>query len=617
MKNGSRGIPASIQAEFVRLYNDAKWDQLNIAADRVTKRYPRDPLGWRASGKACLILGEFPKAIDLLSRLVRLVPGDADGFNDLGSALLALGRTDEAVENYRRAVALNPRQAEAFSNLGRALCGLNRFEEAVKCCETAISISPASAGAHNNLGNALSEIGRPIEAEASYHQSLAIRPGYLDAMINLGSLLGNLDRWPEALSCYRQAVQIHPNSGMASGALGRVLSRLTGADDEAKSCLERAIALNAGDNNTYVELGNVLMRQRQTDAALVMFRRAQELVPLITWPANQQKASFSALFLDTPMGGSTPVNYLAGKAGYDRHFHCVIPDTPVDIELLLGKADVVFNMICNADDGAAPLWQALDLVRRLDRPTINHPRLILDTDRATVARRLSEVPECAVPRTIRVSRSVVEEAVSKMEIDGLNLPFLIRVAGTHGGDDFERCDGWSDVTDFMSANSAANYYMIEYLEYRSDDGYFRKYRVICIDGEIFPYHLAIHDQWKVHHFRTRMAEHLWMRQEEERFVNNIGEVFTPAQQDVLRSIAAVIGVDYGGIDCAMNRDGRIVVFEANAAMLVHDEKSSEFAYKNHAIAMIKSAFDDMVSRRRHVSGEKTTAVPEVSLTPVS
>ena len=30
-----------------------------------------------------------------------------------------------------------------------------------------------------------------------------------------------------------------------------------------------------------------------------------------------------------------------------------------------------------------------------------------------------------------------------------------------------------------------------------------------------PYHLAIGDDWKVHHFRTDMADHRWMQEEEE------------------------------------------------------------------------------------------------------
>ena len=34
-------------------------------------------------------------------------------------------------------------------------------------------------------------------------------------------------------------------------------------------------------------------------------------------------------------------------------------------------------------------------------------------------------------------------------------------------------------------------YFIEYVDYRSADGYFRKYRFIFVDGQILPYHLAI------------------------------------------------------------------------------------------------------------------------------
>ena len=40
-------------------------------------------------------------------------------------------------------------------------------------------------------------------------------------------------------------------------------------------------------------------------------------------------------------------------------------------------------------------------------------------------------------------------------------------------------------------------------------------------------------------------------------------------------MAKVTGLDYGGIDCGIDRDGRIVMFEANATMLVHDEKNAD------------------------------------------
>jgi len=67
-----------------------------------------------------------------------------------------------------------------------------------------------------------------------------------------------------------------------------------------------------------------------------------------------------------------------------------------------------------------------------------------------------------------------------------------------------------------------------------------------------------------------------MRQEEERFLEDPGGVFNAAHMDALRAMARATGLDYGGIDCGVGRDGRIVVFEANAAMLVHDEKTEIF-----------------------------------------
>ena len=396
--------------------------------------------------------------------------------------------------------------------------------------------------------------------------------------------------WRDYVAETRRAAKALIALGFAPGDLAD--------DEEAERCLKQAIAFNVYDANTYVELGNILMRKQQTDAALACFRRAQELQPLITWRANQEKADFSALFLDTPLAGSTPMTYLAGRASYDRHFHCVIPDTQVDLDLLRSKADVVFNMICNADDGRDVLPQALELVERLGRPVINHPKLIMNTDREAIARRFAGIPGCVVPRTIRVAGPVLTEAAMNKQFAGFSLPLLVRVAGTHGGDDFDKVEDWDEIIDFVAENPEAAYYAIEYVNYCSDDGFFRKYRVIFIDDKIFPYHLAIHDDWKVHHFRTDMANQEWMRKEEERYLQDMGSVFNAAHQDSLRAMAKATGLDYGGIDCGLDRDGRIVVFEANASMLVHDEKTPDFAYKNPYIARIKQAFDAMLSGRR-------------------
>jgi tetratricopeptide (TPR) repeat protein len=597
MNHGAHALPVAVATQLVTLFEAGKWSELERAAGNATARYPRHILGWRALGKAKLALGKPQDAIDVLSRAVTFAPGEADVHNDLGSALSGRARKIEAEASFRRALALNPRSADAFTNLATVLGGLGRFEEAISCFQQSLAINPASPIALNNFANLLREHGRLAEAESCYRQALALNPAYLDATVNLGTTLSDLQRFDEAIAQYQSALRLNPDCRPALAALGRMLVRLANNDDQAIICLRRALDLGPEDASVHVDLGNVLMRRRQRDAALALFRRAQELQPVLTWAATGGRAAFSALLLDTPLAGSTPLDYLAGRARYDRHFYCVMPGGVVHENLLLARADVIFNMICNVDDGAEVLKLALELVERLGRPTINHPRLVMNTDRETVARRLrAAVPDCVVPRTLRLAGAAI------MAPEGahrdLTLPLLVRHAGTHGGDDFHRFESWDDILVHVAQAPEVIYYLTEFSDYRSGDGYFRKYRVIFIDGAILPYHLAIHDDWKVHHFRTDMANHAWMREEEERFLADMGGVFTAAHQAALLEMGRAVELDYCGIDCGLDRAGRLVLFECNASMLVHDEKTETFAYKNKYIAHIKDAFDDLLARRR-------------------
>ncbi len=152
--------------------------------------------------------------------------------------------------------------------------------------------------------------------------------------------------------------------------------------------------------------------------------------------------------------------------------------------------------------------------------------------------------------------------------------------------------------------------MIEYIDYASADGYFRKYRFIFVDGEILPYHLAIGNDWKVHHVSTDMARQPWMQREEAAFLAEPGTVFTAENYRALRTIRERIGLDYFGIDCGLDAAGNIVAFEVNASMLVHDD-NAEFPYKDPAVRAIKQAFNAMLHRRA-TSGLRSFAEKPVS-----
>jgi hypothetical protein len=185
------------------------------------------------------------------------------------------------------------------------------------------------------------------------------------------------------------------------------------------------------------------------------------------------------------------------------------------------------------------------------------------------------------------------------------LPFasscLARPVGTHGGDDFEKLDDLAALSAFLSQHPDHDHYLIEYIDYISADGYFRKYRFIFVSDQILPYHLCIGREWKLHHINTDMAHQPWMQQEEAAFLNDSAAVFGPAQMQALQTIRERVGLDYFGIDCGLDASGNVVVFEVNASMLVH-ARNEGFSYKDPAVRRIKLAYDAMLRKMVKSSG---------------
>jgi tetratricopeptide (TPR) repeat protein len=593
--------------ELISLFNAGQWEPLERKARAAVKAHPGQVFAWKALAKTLMKLERWQESLPAATRVTTLSPDDADAHNDLATVLGALDRPAEAEASYRRALALHPGFAQAHSNLGRLLTGLFRYEEAIAAFARSLELAPEAADTHNCLADALDGLGRQAEAEATYRRALALAPGHFGAALNLGALLRNTARLDEAQIWYRRALELQPGSVVAMVRLAGVLDLARGKDEEACALLERAMALDPDDMDAVCAMGNLLLRLEQKDKAMTLFRRVRDLRPLTTWRARKATAEFSAVFLDSPGPGSTPVHYLAGGTPYDCHFYCVLPDAAPDFAALRAKADVVVNMIADADNGADILPAVQRVVEGLDRPTINPPSRVMDTGRASMSRRLAGIPACRFPRTLLLPGPEILAAGENGRLEGFPLPALVRLAGTHGGDDFEKVDDPGAIRDFVSRHPEADHYLIEYVDYRSPDGLFRKYRMIFVDCELLPYHLAIHDDWKVHHFRTDMGNQAWMRQEEAHFLESPDQVFPGPVREALKAVAAATGLDYGGIDCALDREGNLLVFETNAAMLVHDETDPRFTYKNPYVARIKEAFGRMLARRARTGASLTRA----------
>jgi hypothetical protein len=81
-------------------------------------------------------------------------------------------------------------------------------------------------------------------------------------------------------------------------------------------------------------------------------------------------------------------------------------------------------------------------------------------------------------------------------------------------------------------------------------------------------HLAISRYWKVHYFKADMANSPENRAKDEAFLDDMTGVIGSRAMAALERIAAALDLDYCGIDFAVNAAGDILLFEANATMVM-------------------------------------------------
>nr|WP_321984216.1 hypothetical protein [uncultured Lichenicoccus sp.] len=140
--------------------------------------------------------------------------------------------------------------------------------------------------------------------------------------------------------------------------------------------------------------------------------------------------------------------------------------------------------------------------------------------------------------------------------------------GLHTGQHFVRIDALAALAAAAATSPGDELLAITCLDARSADGLWRKYRVMVIGGAPYPLHLAISAQWRVHYFTAAMADDAADRAEEHRFLLDMAGCSGNLAMAALGATAACHGLDHAGIDFALPADGSVLLFEANATMVI-------------------------------------------------
>ena len=536
---------------------------------------------------------------------------DADIAESLVAQQLRIGleyysarRIDAAITAYQRGLAAAGNEvpgcvpietiSELHANLGNACMIRGDLEQAASNYKAALRLKPDLVSCWCNLGNVYLKTGKPRDSITLYLHALTLNPGHWPSCTNLVHALMATQQYPGARALLMELVEERPQDGQLHHQLGKVYVELNELPS-ALASFQQAVTLNPRDADSIYWIGGIQQRMGDIEAAKAAYAQAARMQPLIRRPAAKSPAEFRVLALYAPFAGNTPTEYLFKDAVYDTDTFALVAAGEVDIELLKKDAHVVVNLISDADQAEAVLPLAADLAGRLGKPVVNDPLKIQRTTRDTVADLLAGIPGCRIPKVLR------QKAGADLSIATLHAAFpsassiLARPVGTHGGDDFEKIDDPAGLAALLARRPETDRYLIEYIDYRSADGYFRKYRFIFVGGEILPYHLAIGNDWKVHHVNTDMANQPWMQQEEAGFLAKPAAVFDTGHYRSLRAIRERVGLDYFGIDCGLDGSGNLVVFEVNASMLVHAH-NEEFPYKAPFVHRIKLAFDAMLRK---------------------
>jgi len=368
----------------------------------------------------------------------------------------------------------------------------------------------------------------------------------------------------------------------------RLIARLLDGSIEAGEGLDLSlIAQLLGDKEAGLAIQQAILASHQ------LFR--------LPCTAKPPRLRVLALAAATDMGSNTPIEFLLDGSGIELTTLYIMPD--IDWPDWLPDHDVAVVIASDSDDCRAARDKIARAAPNWPRPLLNLPQLIGKLDRDELHVLLGGIEGLEIPQTAGVTREqltmISRSALELSEISSdLCFPVIVRPRGSHAGAGLAKLDDGSAIAHYLGEHSQDAFFVSRFVDYRNDDGLFRKYRIVLIDGQPYACHLAIADRWDIWYLNAQMADSASKRLEEETFMLTFDTGFAQRHRAALSGLSKRIGLDYFTIDCAETKQGSLLIFEADNTAIVHDMDPPDiFPYKVPQMRKVFDAFAAMLCRR--------------------
>ncbi len=259
----------------------------------------------------------------------------------------------------------------------------------------------------------------------------------------------------------------------------------------------------------------------------------------------------------------------------------------------LPEHDLLFIAVAHAPAHRELLQHLQQQLVAWPRPVLDQAEALLALDRVEVAQRLQGIAGLWVPVTRLLTRQqVIEEALA--------LPAIIRPEGSQAGLGLDCLSEAAQLPAYLEQHVAPNYTLAPFVDYRRPDGLYAKMRLALIDGRAWPCHYALSAHWMVHYVNAGMYEDADKRTAEEAFMADF-EAWSRPHAATFAMISERLQLAYVLIDAAELTDGRILLFEADHAMVVHAlDDAQRFPYKQVQMGRVREAM--LACLLRHAGG---------------
>lgn len=359
---------------------------------------------------------------------------------------------------------------------------------------------------------------------------------------------------------------------------------------------------NPNDAAALIDLSTIALVQGRPKDRIALQAMALELKRVFRQPSKTSEAAplkvlafmSSGTFMD-----NMPVEFLLEQANVNLDM--VYLDSGTLLPRAIPDHDVALVCIGQSRENQKLLGELSITLASWPKPVVNRPECVAQLTRKGTWELLRTCPDIVTPMHAEITRAGLQQiadrqvAVSEF-LNGQRFPIIARPVDSHAGEGLVKLEAEPDIAKYLQEQREDDFCIAPFVDYRSKDGLFRKYRVALIQRRAYAVHMAISQHWMIHYLNADMRGRPERRDEEAQWMRSFDGDFATRHAQAFRALGLLTGLEYLPFDCGETSDGKLLLFETGTNMIIHAMDPEDlFAYKRPQMEIVFDAFREMLS----------------------